>query len=86
MGWNIYLFHTRVVVGAPTSNSSSSQKRLSWQQNQNRSNRGLGMASLPVTPVHSLKIAYFLADTTEVEVPQLLDARYVDCAGDVDRG
>ena len=44
------------------------------------------MAGLPVNPVPSLKIAYFLADTTEAEVPQLLDARYVDCAGDVDRG
>ena len=32
----------------------------------------------------SLKIAYFLADTTEVEVAQLLDTRYADCDGDVD--
>ena len=31
------------------------------------------MAGIPVTPVHSLKIAYFLADTTEVEVPPLLE-------------
>ena len=44
------------------------------------------MASLPVNPVPSLKIAYFLADTTEVEEPQLLDTRYADCDGDVDGG
>ena len=68
MGWNIYLFHTQMVVSPPTGNSPSSHKRLSWHQDQNRSNGDLDTEGLPVNPMLSLKIAYFLTDTTEVGV------------------
>ena len=75
MGWNIYLFHTQMVVSPPTGNSPSSHKRLSWHQDQNRSNGDLDTEGLPVNPMLSLKIAYFLTDTTEVGVANFYCSR-----------
>jgi len=71
MGWNIYLFHTQVIVSPPTHNFSVSHRRLSWHQDQNRSNGDLDTERLPVNPMLSLKIAYFLTDTTEVGMANL---------------
>ena len=71
MGWNIYLFHTQVVVSPPTHNFSVSHHRLAWHQDQNRSNGDLDTENLPVNPMLSLKIAYFLTDTTEIGMANL---------------
>ena len=68
MGWNIYLFHTQMVVSPPASTPPPEKKRLGWHQDQNRSNGDLDMENLPINPMLSLKVGYFLTDTTDVGV------------------
>lgn len=68
MGWNIYLFHTQMVTTPPTGKSPPTKKKLGWHQDQNRSNGDLDMEELPVNPMLSLKVAFFLTDTTDVGV------------------
>ncbi len=72
MGWNIYLFHTQMVVLPPSNGASHSSKgpadwkRRGWHQDQNRTNGDLDIEGLPVNPMLSLKIGYLLTDATEV--------------------
>ena len=68
MGWNIYLFHTQMVTTPPTSKPPPAGKKLGWHQDQNRSNGDLDIEGLPVNPMLSLKVAFFLTDTTDVGV------------------
>ena len=68
MGWNIYLFHTQLVVSPPAATPPERKERLGWHQDQNRSNGDLDMEDLPVNPMLSLKVAFFLTDTTDVGI------------------
>ena len=68
MGWNIYLFHTQLVVSPPAKTPPQRKERLGWHQDQNRSNGDLDMEGLPVNPMISLKVAFFLTDTTDIGV------------------
>ena len=71
MGWNIYLFHTQMVVSPPSSTRVKVQKRFGWHQDQNRANGDLDMESLPINPMLALKVGYFLTDTNDVGVGNL---------------
>ncbi|NKB67328.1 MAG: hypothetical protein GKR89_09735 [Candidatus Latescibacteria bacterium] len=68
MGWNIYLFHTQMIATPPTSKIPPAGQKLGWHQDQNRSNGDLDLEDLPINPMLSLKVAFFLTDTTEVGV------------------
>ena len=68
MGWNIYLFHTQMIATPPTGKPPPAGQKLGWHQDQNRSNGDLDMEGLPVNPMLSLKVAFFLTDTTDVGV------------------
>ena len=65
MSWNIYLFHTQMVITPPMQTPPPLKKRLGWHQDQNRTNGDLDMENLPINPMLSLKVAFFLSDTTE---------------------
>jgi hypothetical protein len=71
MGWNIYLFHTQMVVSLASSEPVPVKNRLGWHQDQNRTNGDLDMEGLPVNPMISLKVGFFLTDTTDVGVGNL---------------
>jgi len=62
LGWHIQLFHTQLVVTPPGSDREI-KKRLGWHQDNNRMNRDF---ETPLHPRVSLKVAYFLTDTTEI--------------------
>lgn len=61
LGWNIYLYHAHLIVTPPTGEVPS-DKTFGWHQDSGRVN--LEMESHP-RPRLSLKIAYFLSDTSE---------------------
>lgn len=61
LGWNIYLYHAHMIV-TPPSASGPSDATLSWHQDSGRVN--FEMESHP-RPRLSLKVAYFLSDTSE---------------------
>ena len=46
MGWNIYLFHTQMIVSPPSSKPPPAGQKLGWHQDQNRSNGDLGTEGL----------------------------------------
>ena len=71
MGWNIYLFHTQMIVSPPSSKPVEARMQLHWHQDQNRTNGDLDMEGLPVNPMLSLKIGFFLTDTNDVGVGNL---------------
>ena len=64
MGWNIHLFHTQMVI-TPAHTQQRIEKRLGWHQDNNRMNKDFE-TSISSHPRVSMKIAYFLSDTTEV--------------------
>jgi ectoine hydroxylase len=61
LGWNIYLYHGHLIV-TPPSGQAHSDKTFGWHQDSGRVNQE--MESHP-RPRLSLKVAYFLSDTTE---------------------
>lgn len=61
LGWNIYLYHAHLIV-TPPSGQSPTDATLSWHQDSGRVN--VEMESHP-RPRLSLKVAYFLSDTSE---------------------
>ncbi|MEM7126423.1 MAG: phytanoyl-CoA dioxygenase family protein [Chloroflexota bacterium] len=70
MGYPIQLYHTQMIVTPPPEPEMSSeneipQKRLGWHQDNNRMGKDLDLLREP-QPMVSLKVAYFLTDTTRV--------------------
>ena len=61
LGWNIYMYHTHMIV-TPPSGQEQSDKTFGWHQDSGRVN--LEMESHP-RPRLSLKVAYFLSDLSE---------------------
>lgn len=61
LGWNIYLYHAHLIV-TPPSGLERSDATFNWHQDSGRVNRE--MESHP-RPRLSLKVAYFLSDTSE---------------------
>ena len=61
LGWNIYLYHAHLIV-TPPSGKPRNDATFGWHQDSGRVN--LEMESHP-RPRLSLKVAYFLSDTSE---------------------
>jgi ectoine hydroxylase-related dioxygenase (phytanoyl-CoA dioxygenase family) len=61
LGWNIYLYHAHLIV-TPPSGQARDDKTFGWHQDSGRVN--VEMESHP-RPRLSLKVAYFLSDTSE---------------------
>lgn len=61
LGWNIYLYHAHLIV-TPPSGAPRDDKTFGWHQDSGRVN--VEMESHP-RPRLSLKVAYFLSDTSE---------------------
>ncbi|TVY11024.1 phytanoyl-CoA dioxygenase family protein [Paenibacillus cremeus] len=61
LGWNIYMYHTHLIV-TPPSGQEQSDKTFGWHQDSGRAN--LEMETHP-RPRLSLKVAYFLSDLAE---------------------
>ena len=61
LGWNIYLYHAHLIV-TPPSGKARDNKTFGWHQDSGRVNQE--MESHP-RPRLSLKVAYFLSDTSE---------------------
>jgi ectoine hydroxylase len=61
LGWNIYLYHGHLIV-TPPSGQERDDKTFGWHQDSGRVNQE--MESHP-RPRLSLKVAYFLSDTSE---------------------
>lgn len=65
MGWHIQLYHTHMTVTPPEPEGSTLEKDglgLGWHQDSGRINNDFDMEPRPMV---SLKVAYFLTDTTE---------------------
>jgi ectoine hydroxylase-related dioxygenase (phytanoyl-CoA dioxygenase family) len=60
LGWNIQLYHTHVIVSPPT--PEGADRPLGWHQDTGRLNRELEGSPRPRV---SLKVAYFLSDSTQ---------------------
>ena len=63
LGWAIQLYHTQLIITLPASAEAPRAKRLGWHQDNNRMSKDL---AVPLQPRVSLKVAYFLSDTTRV--------------------
>ena len=61
LGWNIYLYHGHLIVTPPTGQTPD-DKTFGWHQDSGRAN--VEMETHP-RPRLSLKVAYFLSDTSE---------------------
>lgn len=61
LGWNIYLYHAHLIV-TPSSGKPRDNRTFGWHQDSGRVNQE--MESHP-RPRLSLKVAYFLSDTSE---------------------
>ncbi|TDF92504.1 phytanoyl-CoA dioxygenase family protein [Paenibacillus piri] len=57
LGWNIYMYHTHMIV-TPPSGQAKSDKSFGWHQDSGRANREMESPR----PRLSLKVAYFLSD------------------------
>ncbi|MBW3637235.1 MAG: phytanoyl-CoA dioxygenase family protein, partial [Armatimonadetes bacterium] len=65
LGWNIYLYHGHLIVTPPSGQArpeAGQEKTFGWHQDSGRVNQE--MESHP-RPRLSLKVAYFLSDTSE---------------------
>jgi len=60
LGWNIYLYHAHLIVTPPTGEAPN-DKTFGWHQDSGRTN--VEMEGNP-RPRLSLKVAYFLSDTS----------------------
>ncbi len=61
LGWNIYLYHAHLIV-TPPSGQEKSDKTFGWHQDSGRVNQEIECHPRPRL---SLKVAYFLSDTSE---------------------
>lgn len=61
LGWNIYLYHAHLIV-TPPSGKPKSNKTFGWHQDSGRVNADIEVHPRPRL---SLKVAYFLSDTSE---------------------
>jgi ectoine hydroxylase len=61
LGWNIYLYHTHLIV-TPPSGQQQTDQTFGWHQDSGRVNRDIDSHPRPRL---SLKVAYFLSDTSE---------------------
>src|SRR5215472_12946464 len=61
LGWNIYLYHAHLIM-TPPSGQARDEKTFGWHQDSGRVN--MEMESHP-RPRLSLKVAYFLSDTSQ---------------------
>jgi hypothetical protein len=61
LGWNIYLYHAHLIV-TPPSGQPRGDKTFGWHQDSGRAN--VEMETHP-RPRLSLKVAYFLSDTSQ---------------------
>jgi hypothetical protein len=64
LGWHIQLYHTHMMTVPPEPRLESGYKRLGWHQDSGRLNQDFETNPRPRV---SVKIGYFLADTTEPE-------------------
>src|SRR5437762_13730838 len=63
LGWNIYLYHCHLIVTPPSGESQPEQlKTFGWHQDSGRVNVEIECHPRPRL---SLKVAYFLSDTSE---------------------
>lgn len=63
LGWNIKLYHTHLITTPPlAAEEKSEKKRLGWHQDSGRLNQDM---ETDPRPRISLKVAFFLTDTTE---------------------
>jgi hypothetical protein len=66
MGWNIYLYHTQMVVSPPQAQSNpNGGSALGWHQDNNRMNRDM---EVELQPMVSLKVLYFLNDIPRTDM------------------
>ena len=63
LGWNVQLYHSHMIITPPKATSGPGQKGLNWHKDSGRLNMEL---ETDPQPRISLKIAYFLTDTSEV--------------------
>jgi ectoine hydroxylase len=63
LGWNIQLYHSHMIITPPKATSGPGQRGLNWHKDSGRLNREL---ETDPQPRISLKVAYFLTDTTEL--------------------
>ena len=61
LGWNIYLYHAHLIVTPPTGQAKD-DKTFGWHQDSGHVNRDIETSPRPRL---SLKVAYFLSDTSE---------------------
>lgn len=61
LGWNIYLYHAHLIV-TPPSGQEPNDKTFGWHQDSGRVNQEIECHPRPRL---SLKVAYFLSDTSE---------------------
>ena len=62
LGWNIQLYHSHMIITPPLSTEQKAEdKRIFWHQDSGRLNIELEMSPQPRI---SLKVAYFLTDTS----------------------
>jgi ectoine hydroxylase len=61
LGWNIYLYHAHLIV-TPPSGQAKDDKTFGWHQDSGRVNQEIECHPRPRL---SLKVAYFLSDTSE---------------------
>ena len=65
LGWHIQLYHSHIIVTPPLPRSSREVKRrLGWHQDSGRIN--IDIESIP-RPRISLKVGFFITDTTETD-------------------
>lgn len=63
LGWNIQLYHSHMIITPPKATSGPGQRGLNWHKDSGRLNQELETNPQPRI---SLKVAYFLTDTTEL--------------------
>ncbi len=63
LGWNIQLYHSHTIITPPHAASGPGQQGLNWHKDSGRLNNEL---ETDPQPRISLKVAYFLTDTSEL--------------------
>jgi hypothetical protein len=64
LGWNIQLYHSHLIVTPPLpAGQTPPKKRLGWHQDSDRLNKDMEVTPQPRI---SLKVAFFLTDTSQV--------------------
>ena len=63
LGWNIQLYHSHTIITPPNAVSGPGQQGMNWHKDSGRLNNELDSDPQPRI---SLKVAYFLTDTSEL--------------------